>query len=53
MRSMWEIVTIGVLVFLLWARPGLADCYYNGRRVAEGTRIGVLVCENSRWVEKR
>jgi hypothetical protein len=46
-------VTIGVLVFLLPVRPGVADCYYNGRRVAEGTRIGVLVCENGRWMEKR
>lgn len=54
MRSMWEIATIGVvLVFLMGVGPVLADCYNNGQRVAEGTRVGVLVCENGKWVEKR
>jgi hypothetical protein len=53
MRSMREIATIGVIVFLLGAGPVLADCYHNGKPVPEGTRIGVLVCENGKWVEKR
>jgi hypothetical protein len=52
MKCLREIATMGVLLFLLGIGPVLADCYHNGKRVAEGTRIGVLVCENGRWVEK-
>ena len=43
---------VGVLAVLLGAGTALADCNYNGKRVPEGTRIGVLVCENGKWVEK-
>jgi hypothetical protein len=50
---MCKISTIGLLIFLLGTGPVLADCYYNGKRVAEGTRIGVRVCENGQWVVKR
>jgi hypothetical protein len=53
MKSMRAMAAIAVLMFLLWVKPVLADCYPNGRQVAEGTRIGVLVCENGRWVERR
>ena len=34
------------------ASPALADCVYNGKTVPEGTRVGPLVCENGRWVER-
>ena len=30
--------------------PG--DCYHNGEKVPEGTRIGPVVCENGKWVER-
>jgi hypothetical protein len=53
MSRVWEISIIGVLVVLLGTGPVLADCYYNGKQVPEGTRVGVLVCENGKWVEKR
>jgi hypothetical protein len=35
---------------LLAATPVLADCTYSGQSYPEGTRIGVLVCENGKWV---
>ena len=43
---------VGVLAVLLGAGPALADCTYNGKSVREGTRVGVLVCQNGKWVEK-
>ncbi|MDE0048454.1 MAG: hypothetical protein OXO52_01610 [Rhodospirillales bacterium] len=43
-----------LVVFFLVAMmtfPALAgaDCYYDGQRVPEGTRIGALVCVNGQW----
>ena len=43
---------IGALVVLLGAGSAFADCNYNGKRVPEGTRVGVLVCQNGKWVER-
>lgn len=34
------------------ARAQGAECYYNGRAVADGTRIGESVCRNGIWVEE-
>lgn len=28
-----------------------ADCWYNGRQVPEGSRVGDLVCKNGQWVK--
>jgi hypothetical protein len=52
MSRMVKASIIGVLLVLLGAGSALADCTYNGKRVREGTRIGVLVCQNGKWVEK-
>jgi hypothetical protein len=53
MIRMLDIFMVGVLAVLLGTGPALADCYHNGKQVPEGTRVGVLVCENGKWVEKR
>jgi hypothetical protein len=53
MRRACEIFIIGVFAVLLGTGPVLADCFHNGKQVPEGTRVGVLVCENGKWVEKR
>ena len=52
MRSISKISAIGVVAFLLGVGPVLAECYHNGKPVPEGTRIGLLVCEKGKWVEK-
>ena len=41
-----------VLCLLLVPTAAVADCVYNGKTYSEGTRIGLLVCENGRWVGK-
>mgnify|MGYP006281584969 CR=1 FL=1 len=46
------LAALALAAALAAAAPALADCTYNGRVVAEGTRIGSLVCENGRWVKK-
>jgi hypothetical protein len=38
--------------FLLLPTAAAADCMHNGKSYAEGSRVGLLVCENSRWVVK-
>jgi hypothetical protein len=38
---------------LLLPTVAAADCAHNGKRYAEGSRVGLLVCENSRWVVKQ
>jgi hypothetical protein len=48
-----NIFIVGVLAALLGTGPVLADCYHNDKQVPEGTRVGVRVCENGKWVEKR
>jgi hypothetical protein len=53
MRSAGVNVSIAILLFLFGVGPVLADCYHNGQQVPEGTRIGALVCENGKWVQKR
>ena len=43
-----------ILAICLVVVPTLAtaDCLYDGKEYAEGTKIGVLVCENGRWVRR-
>ncbi len=53
MCSLWKITTVLATLFALGGGPVLADCYHNGKKMPEGTRIGVLVCEDGQWVEKR
>jgi hypothetical protein len=38
---------------LLLPAVAAADCVHNGKRYTEGSRVGLLVCENSQWVVKR
>jgi hypothetical protein len=42
------------LIFCLLVLPtaAIADCTHQGKQYAEGSRVGLLVCENSRWVVK-
>jgi hypothetical protein len=42
-----------VICLLLLPTVAAADCVYDGKTYAEGTRIGLLVCESGRWVGKR
>lgn len=48
-------MTFKRILFLLFAAlgsaPVFADCWHNGQKVPEGTRIGGLVCINGQWVE--
>jgi hypothetical protein len=41
-----------ILLFCLLLLPTVAaaDCMHGGKRYAEGSRLGLLVCEKSRWV---
>jgi|307.fasta_scaffold322410_2 hypothetical protein len=41
-----------VLGLLLVPSLAAADCLYNGKHYAEGSRIGVLVCEGGRWTKR-
>jgi hypothetical protein len=43
-----------ILAFCLFLVPTLAaaDCLYDGKQYAEGSRIGVLVCEGGHWVRR-
>ena len=43
------ILAIGLLLVPTLAA---ADCLYDGKQYAEGTKIGVLVCESGRWVRR-
>ena len=42
-----------LMVSLIIAAQARADCFFNGKKVPEGTRVGPLVCDNGRWVEKQ
>lgn len=42
-----------LLCSLLLPTVAVADCMHNGKRYPEGSRVGLLVCENQRWVAKR
>jgi len=41
-----------VLSLLLVPTVAAADCVYNGKNYAEGSRVGPLVCESGRWVKR-
>ena len=43
-----------ILVLGLFLMPAVtaADCVYNGKSYAEGSRVGPLVCEGGRWVKR-
>ena len=43
----WAICVAGVVAM---PSVAVADCVYNGKPYAEGTRIGVLLCEEGHWV---
>lgn len=45
----WIASGLFAVVVLTMPVIAVADCYHNGQRVAEGTRIGPMVCENGRW----
>lgn len=45
-------VAIGILMSLIMTVQATADCFFNGRRVPEGTRVGPLVCQDGQWVER-
>jgi hypothetical protein len=40
------------LSLLLMPTFAAADCLYNGKQYAEGSQVGPLVCEGSRWVKR-
>ncbi len=50
MTSIRGLILIGSVFVLLSTSQALADCYHNGQRVPEGTRIGPIVCVNGTWV---
>jgi hypothetical protein len=52
MKSKLYIATVAVFVLLIGAGQALSDCVFNGKQVPEGKRVGPLVCENGKWVEK-
>jgi hypothetical protein len=41
-----------ILGLLLVPTVAAADCQYNGKDYAEGSRVGPLVCEGGRWVRR-
>jgi hypothetical protein len=45
--------TLLVLGLLLVPGVAAADCIYNGKQYAEGSRVGPLVCEGGRWVKRQ
>jgi hypothetical protein len=47
-------IRFAIFAFCLLTFPtvAVANCYYQGKEYAEGSRIGVLVCENGRWVPR-
>ena len=46
------IARLAILIVILTATPAYAaaDCFYDGVQYPEGSRVGVLVCENGEWV---
>lgn len=45
----WVCFAILLIGIVLLPAVAAADCYYNGERVPEGTRVGAMVCENGQW----
>jgi hypothetical protein len=43
-------IFIATFLVLLGTSKAFADCYHNGQRVPEGTRIGPVVCQNGSWI---
>ena len=39
------------LVLSGFAASAAADCWYDGRQVPEGSRVGDLVCKDGKWVK--
>jgi hypothetical protein len=52
MTAMRRIGTAALALLLAgWAAgAAVADCYYNGQSVPEGTQAGGLVCRDGQWV---
>ena len=50
MKRTSRILWASLAVALALGSPALADCYYNGQTVPEGTVVGGLVCQNGQWV---
>jgi hypothetical protein len=49
MRRAWTAAL--ALALLGWAAgAAVADCYYNGQAVPEGSQAGGLVCRDGQWV---
>ncbi|MGF1658870.1 MAG: hypothetical protein ACFCUS_05535 [Rubrimonas sp.] len=44
---------LALLALVLYGVAGAAaaDCWYDGRKVPEGSRVGDLVCVNGQWVK--
>lgn len=43
-------IIIAVQLALFLSTQAFADCYRNGKRVEDGTRVGPMVCEDGKWV---
>lgn len=52
MKPKFYIAVLAVLMILIGSSQAVADCVFNGKPVPEGKRVGPLVCENGKWVEK-
>ena len=54
MRTLETLMLVACLAAIGGAAEaqGGADCYHNGQAVADGTRIGELVCSNGVWVKQ-
>jgi len=52
-RIMLVYRTLLILGLLLVPGAAAADCIYNGKPYAEGSRVGPLVCEGGRWVKRQ
>ena len=54
MRTLETLMLVACLAAIGGAAEaqGGADCYHNGQAVADGTRLGELVCSNGVWVKQ-
>lgn len=51
MKTFHAIVTAALLGVVATAASAQSYCYYNGKQVADGTRIGERECRNGAWVD--